>query len=154
MLIKLRPEHADALKALFSVIRSDPSAQSFHPHGFTNEDAARIADYSGRDIYAGYFSERDDICAYGMLRGMDEGYEIPSLGIYVAPGARGTGIARLVMDGLHTFARRDLKAPKIMLKVYSDNLPALNLYQRIGYEFKRSTGREFIGYFSLTPRVK
>lgn len=149
MLKRLRSEHTHALTALFSVIRSDPSAESFHPHEFSSADAARITAYAGRDVYAGYFAGNGDLIAYGMLRGIDEGYQIPSLGIYVAPVARGQGVSRKVMNGLHEFARRDLGATRVMLKVYSDNLPALNLYKRIGYEFGDSRDRELVGYFSL-----
>jgi RimJ/RimL family protein N-acetyltransferase len=149
MLRRLQTEHTLALKELFSIIRSDPSAESFHPHGFSAADAARTAAYTGRDVYAGYFAENGELVAYGMLRGIDEGYQIPSLGIYVAPAARGKGVSSRVMNGLHELARRDLGASKIMLKVYSDNLPALNLYKRIGYKFGDGKNRELVGYFSF-----
>ncbi len=149
MLIRLQPKHTDALKVLFWIVRNDPSARAFHPHGFSDGDAARIAEYSGHDIYAGYFAEDGEIIAYGMLRGIDEGYDIPSLGIYLPPAARGKGISSKVMHGLHEFARQELGASKIMLKVYADNLAALNLYKRIGYEFGASEGRELLGFYSF-----
>ncbi len=149
MLTRLRPQHLDALKALFSVVRADPSAKNFHPHGFSDDDARIIANYPGLDIYAAYFSPSEEIIAYGMLRGVDEGYDIPSLGIYLAPDARGRGVSRQVMDGLHLYARRDLGASKVRLKVYSDNLAALNLYKRVGYQFEVGDSQEMVGYFSL-----
>jgi len=39
-----------------------------------------------------------------MLRGWDEGYETPSLGIAVHPDARGLGLARTFMGFLHAAA--------------------------------------------------
>ena len=149
MLMRLRPEHTDALKSLFSVIRNDTSAAKFHPHDFWEEDAQRFANYTGQDIYAGYFSEANDMIAYGMLRGIDDGFRIPSLGIYVIPDARGRGVSREVMNGLHFMARTELGASKVRLKVYSDNLPALNLYQKMGYQFETGEGDELVGVISL-----
>lgn len=149
MLTRLQPEHSDALMSLFSVIRGDPSAVSFHPHDFKDDDARRVANYSGQDIYAGYIADDNNIVAYGMLRGVDEGFEIPSLGIYVIPQARGRGVSRAVMQGLHSMARLDLGASKVRLKVYSDNLPALKLYEKIGYQFETSESNELVGLISL-----
>ena len=149
MLIRLTSDHYVPLKSLFSVISNDPSAASFHPHSFDDESARAIANYNGADIYAGYFTADGSILAYGLLRGRDEGFEIPSLGIYVAPKARGRGVSREVMTSLHEMARNDLGASKVRLKVYSDNLPALKLYKGIGYKFENQKGRELVGYFSL-----
>lgn len=149
MLKRLTPDHLLPLADLFSVIRNDPSAKSFHPHDFDDESAFAIANYKGGDIYAGYFESEDSISAYGMLRGRDAGFEIPSLGIYVAPQARGRGISQKMMIALHDMARVELGASKVRLKVYADNLPALKLYERLGYEFETKEGREYVGYYTM-----
>jgi ribosomal protein S18 acetylase RimI-like enzyme len=41
------------------------------------------------------------IVGYGMLRGWDEGYSVPSLGILVRAEACGQGIGKLLMEHLH-----------------------------------------------------
>jgi ribosomal protein S18 acetylase RimI-like enzyme len=68
-----------------------------------------------------------------MLRGWDEGYEVPSLGIALHPHAQGQGLAHLFMDFLHVAARRR-GAKKIRLRVYRDNKSAITLYRSLGYE--------------------
>ena len=145
---QLKSGDCGTLKSLFAVVRDDPAAAAFHPHPFTDKQAEVIASYSGQDIYAGYF-DGDKIVAYGMLRGRDEGYEVPSLGIYLSPQARGTGIARKMMEGLHELARTELKASKIMLKVYTDNIKAAALYERMGYEFEPPRNGEAVGFLEL-----
>lgn len=122
------------LKELFGRISSDPAAASFHPHPFTPEEAYRRATYTGRDIYA-VMSFEGQAIGYGMLRGWDEGYAVPSLGIYVVTDYRGSGAARLLMDYLHLTAK--LKgAQAVRLKVYPDNERAFRLYKSLGYQFQ------------------
>jgi [ribosomal protein S18]-alanine N-acetyltransferase len=69
-----------------------------------------------------------------MLRGWDEGYDVPSLGIAVHPESRGQGLGELLMHFLHCAARRK-GAREIMLKVYKENTAAYQLYLRLGYRF-------------------
>ena len=61
----------------------------FHPHPFTTEAARERAAYTGKDLYY-VVIEGDEILGYGMLRGWDEGYEVPSLGIVIHPAHRGS----------------------------------------------------------------
>ncbi len=57
------------------------------------------------------------IVAYGMLRGWDEGYETPSLGIAVHSEWQARGVGRRMMEHLHQVARVR-GAKRIRLKVY------------------------------------
>ena len=97
------------------------------------EQAQKIADYQGRDLYLGLF-ENDVLIGYGMLRGWDANYKIPSLGIYLAPVARGRGLSKKLMTELHNAARAQ-NAPSVRLKVYPHNITAVNLYKSMGYFF-------------------
>ena len=85
-----------------------------------------------------------------MLRGWDEGYAIPSLGIYVAPALRGTGAARLLMQYLHLCAKLS-GATQIRLKVYRGNISATKLYQSLGYVFEKPDDPEaqWVGILTL-----
>jgi ribosomal protein S18 acetylase RimI-like enzyme len=69
-----------------------------------------------------------------MLRGWDEGFEIPSLGIAILPDARGTGLGTALMHYLHAEATRR-GVPKVRLTVHEDNARAVALYRSLGYEF-------------------
>ena len=103
----------------------------FRPHPFTAEEAQRLADYSGGDLYALLADTRGPV-AYGMLRGWDEGYATPSLGIAVRRTAQGRGFGRQMMNHLHAEARRR-GADHVRLRVHPDNVVARRLYESLGY---------------------
>lgn len=132
-IVRLRSIHAPALTELFSRISADVASRHFHPHAFQAEDARRICAHEGEDRYMGVFVDRHCV-AYGMLRGWDEGFDVPSLGIYVDVLARGRGVSTLLMQHLHVVARLS-GAPAVRLKVYPDNTRARALYEGLGYRF-------------------
>jgi ribosomal protein S18 acetylase RimI-like enzyme len=144
---RLGPAYAEALASLFSTIASDATADRFHPHPFTRETATAIANAAGRDLYLGHWVG-GELCGYGMLRGWDAGYAIPSLGIYMVPGARGGGHAQTLMLALHQHALA-AGAKQVRLKVYPDNTPAVRLYERLGYAFDSVENGQRVGIKTL-----
>jgi ribosomal protein S18 acetylase RimI-like enzyme len=118
----------------------------FHPHPFTYENALKIANYDGNDLY--FLQTMDKvIVGYGMLRGWDEGFQVPSLGIIIHPTYRNQGFGKKFIEFLHNQARIKGSA-KIRLKVYRDNTRALRLYKSLGYSFKNNSN-QLIGYYKL-----
>jgi ribosomal protein S18 acetylase RimI-like enzyme len=105
----------------------------FHPHAFTEEFAKALVQYCGKDLYY-LLVDGKTVLAYGILRGWDQGYEIPSLGIVVLPEAQGGKLGELMMHFLHGAARRK-GARQVRLKVYRSNASARNLYRKLGYRF-------------------
>ena len=103
----------------------------FRPHPFTHDEATRITGRSGRDIY-GMLMVDDSPVAYGLLRGWDEGFETPSLGIGVRVDHQGMGLGRLTMEHLHEIARAG-GATTVRLRVHADNARARRLYESFGY---------------------
>ncbi len=69
-----------------------------------------------------------------MLRGWDEGYSIPSLGIAIHPAARELGMGRLLMNFLHVSASRR-GASQVRLRVQNENINAIKMYESYGYIF-------------------
>lgn len=132
----LRADDATALAAFFLGLRNDPSAAHFHPHPFTTEAAERIAQRRGirDDVYYGAFSD-GDLVGYGMLRGWDEGYAIPSFGVAVRSEHRGRGVGRRLLRYAISVAR-DRGSPSIMLKVHPSNAGAKHLYESEGFAFE------------------
>ncbi|MBO9559084.1 MAG: GNAT family N-acetyltransferase [Caulobacter sp.] len=137
----------ELLAAFFGEVAQDPASDRFHPHPFTAEAARRIAEHQGRDLYLGQFLD-GQLVGYGMLRGWDEGYETPSLGIYLSARVRGQGLAKALMEHLHRQARQN-GADRIRLKVYKDNLRAVTLYQGLGYVFVAEEGEQSVGLLDL-----
>jgi ribosomal protein S18 acetylase RimI-like enzyme len=148
----LHPPDAPALEAFFADLVASGSGAVFHPHPLTLAQAEWLCCQQLRNDIDEYRVAVEDgrIVAYGLLRGWAEGYEIPSLGIAVRPCCRGRGIARRFMHLLHDVAR-GRGASTIRLKVYRDNLPALRLYQSLGYELSPHSKTEWLGLLHLRP---
>lgn len=144
----LSRELSPALTVFFEHLAADPASARFHPHPFTPQEAAKRCEYEGRDIYCVLLKD-GAVAAYGMLRGWDEGYAIPSLGIAVDRTYRGCGFGELMMHYLHA-AARDRGAEKILLKVHPDNTRAAALYRKLGYQFQSEMVHEqLVGFLTL-----
>jgi len=143
----LKNTDVDSLSIFFDEIMSNNDNELFCPHPFTKEYAHKICNYSGLDVYCAVFGDKN-ILGYGMLRGWDEGFEIPSLGIAISRSARGIGLGKMFMLFLHSFAKcRGSKY--IRLTVYDKNIIAKNLYNELGYSFKRYDENSAVGILEL-----
>ncbi len=106
----------------------------FSPHQFTVNALSKLAYHPGNDLY--YLMITDDkILGYGFLRGWEEGFEVPSLGIAIHPSAQCGGLGKHFMVFLHDMASQK-GAEKIRLRVRKDNEKAIKLYKRLSYSFK------------------
>jgi [ribosomal protein S18]-alanine N-acetyltransferase len=143
----LAPDLMAQLSAFFRAFAEGPDHAFFHPHPMTDAEAARLCNYAGRDLYYAACAS-GSVLAYGMLRGWDEGYAIPSLGIAIHPEARGRGLARPFMAFLHAAAKAR-GATKIRLTVYNDNQRAVEIYRHLGYQFEAKNERELVGLLEL-----
>jgi glycosyltransferase involved in cell wall biosynthesis len=143
--------HQADLASLFAAIAADPKAKYFHPHPLDAGEAGLRAGYDGRDYYC--LAYLDGVpAAYGMLRGWDEGYAEPSLGLAVAPAYQGRGLGRALTEHLHEVARAR-GATTVRLKVYSENTGARTLYAKLGYAFEASKPGEELGRLRIAwPR--
>lgn len=137
----------EKLACFFELIKNKKEDKFFHPHPFDKTKAEELGRYKGLDLYV-VQTANDQICGYGMLRGWDEGYSTPSLGIIIHPGHRGKGLGEHFMDFLHDQARKK-GAKKIRLKVYPDNKGAKALYIKKGYVFSTLEKGQLTGYAKL-----
>ena len=135
------------LAQFFKDIVAYKDDEYFHPHPFTYEKAKKIATYEGNDLYFLQI-KNNEITGYAMLRGWDEGYEMPSLGIAIHPDFRRHGLGKDFMLFLHEQARAR-GAKKIRLKTYPENIGALNLYQNLGYDFLDREDEQLVGFLEL-----
>jgi ribosomal protein S18 acetylase RimI-like enzyme len=111
----------------------EAASRFFRPHPFTRECLDSLASAPGLDLYY-VLTEGDSIRGYGLLRGWNEGYEVPSLGILIHQSARGLGFGRLLMTFLHTAAFRH-GASRVRLRVHHENYRAIALYRSMKYQF-------------------
>jgi ribosomal protein S18 acetylase RimI-like enzyme len=135
-LIVRKTEASDrkGLALLFSAFVQANYESMFHPHALDVETAYGIASYTGLDYYCCAWDSEMAV-GYGMLRGFDAGYTVPSLGIATHPDFRGIGVARIVIEHLHHTAW-SRGAKTVRLRVYTNNAAARSLYHRLGYTFE------------------
>ena len=148
--VALGPEHAPSLARFFARLQQSNSEEFFHPHPLTTEESIARSYYKGSDFYC-VLLENSEVIGYGMLRGWDEGYAIPSLGIALDHSVRGRGYGRVLMNFLHETARKR-GAAKVRLKVDSRNHPAIELYRSLGYVFEPQSGQDLVGFLDFTQK--
>jgi ribosomal-protein-alanine N-acetyltransferase len=137
---RLKAADVHALADLFEVLAADATAAHYRPHAMTPTVAHNLATYRGDDVYLGAWVD-GALVGYGMLRGWDSGYLVPSLGIYIRPEVRGTGLADRLMTALH--AESAMKgAERVRLRVAPHNTRAKRLYDRCGYQFDGTVERD------------
>ena len=75
----------------------------------------------------------DRLSGFFCLRGLDQGYAMPSFGVYVASSFQGQGLARGALQAAEQWCRQQ-GIPLLMLKVSAYNKRANRLYQSFGFE--------------------
>lgn len=145
---RLTSEFVRPLMNFLHSLEENGDDEFFHPHPFTVDIIETLARQEGRNLYY-IFTEGESIVGYAMLRGWDEGYEIPSLGIVIHPAFRRAGLGQLFINFLHVVARRR-GSKKVRLRVCIHNEKAIQLYKKMGYQFQSTPDEGYIvAYFSL-----
>jgi ribosomal protein S18 acetylase RimI-like enzyme len=127
----------------FFFLNNKDSYYFFHPHKLNWNTLKHIVKKSKKNFYSILLDE-NIICGYGILRGWDEMYEIPSLGIIIDKNYRGKGISIFLMNELHKIVKEN-GANKVRLTVLKENKPAISLYKKIGYDINELDENTLIG---------
>lgn len=144
---QLEAQMAPALEDFFHALREAGDEAFFNPHPLTGPEAEARAGYRGQDLYY-VIIEGGSILGYGFLRGWDEGYPVPSLGIAVHPARRGGGLGRMFMHVLHEAARQR-GASRVRLTVDQRNVAARSLYEDLGYVMEPGGDGQLVGVLTL-----
>jgi ribosomal protein S18 acetylase RimI-like enzyme len=133
----------------------EESVRFFHPHAF---DAGQVAGLlseaeAGTVAAFGAFTSLEpmDLLGYVWLWGL--GGEVPSLGICVGAPYRGLGLGRALMERAVAEART-LRKPKIHLSVVKANLPALALYESLGFRVTGDAPDDLAPSYSMELRLE
>jgi len=143
---EIAPRDASALAAFFRRNDVPEVTTGFDPFPLTAEEAERIASEPRKDRYYAAFLD-DRIVGMAMLRGWDEGYEVPSFGVVVDHRYQRCGIGGVLTD--HAIAQaKELGCPRVRLSVYGRNEQAQRMYGVRGFvetsreTVERADGRE------------
>lgn len=148
-LVRLSPYWQKGLKLFLQDLKDGGDEIFFSPHATDDISISKISNHNGKDLYY-LIVEGKRVLGYGLLRGWDEGYTIPSLGVAIHPSARGIGLGKLFMDFLHMLALRR-GANKVRLRVNRKNERAIGLYKSLGYAFEDDVKQTeyFVGFKNL-----
>ena len=136
-IIILTKEYIDDLNKF--LVKNDSSF--FTPHKYTKD--ILINNICSIDKY--YLMIKSDIIiGYGMLRGYEEGYDIPSLGIMIDKDYRGKGYSKKMINFLENETYKT--SEKIRLTVFKKNKIAISLYKSMGYVFEDDNEKSLIGF--------
>ena len=138
-----------ALSEFLLSLRNGEDDAFFHPHATDVETIRKIIANRRRDDYL-LLVGGGKVFGYGLLRGWDAGYEIPSLGLAIHASVRSAGFGRALMHYLHAIARHK-GAKKVRLRVHKDNAQAIRLYQSLDYKLEQDGSQPdyLIGFKSL-----
>jgi GNAT superfamily N-acetyltransferase len=146
----LSPRHEVGLSDLFCALSANGDGNFFYPHPLTPEEARRLCRYVGLDQYF-VATINGRILGYGMLRGWDKGYAIPSLGLATHPDARSQGLSEFLMRELIQQAR-NRGATQIRLNADASRLRLINFLVRHGFVFSPFKQGRLLGMLDLQRR--
>lgn len=144
LLRALCPEDEPALSALFTANDSPAVTRWFDPFPLTRATAGKLTRHSGRDLYWGVWAN-DEMVAFAMVRGWDEGHEHRAYGYLVDHRHRrrgiGTAMTTLVVEELLRRGESEVRA-----RVHDDNEASLRMLMASGFrELDRREGRVILG---------
>ena len=135
------PRHPDA-----ALLIRELSAELAAAYDFADDGSGAFAPADVRVPRSAFLVARlgDRPVGCGALRPLDEGDGPTSTAeikrMYVAPAARGRGVARAILDRLEA-AARDFGYARVILETGNRQLAAIRLYGRSGYERVPCYGR-------------
>jgi len=128
----LLPEHCPGLARLLEDNDREEITGHFHPFPMTRETAERLCLGHFKDRY--YIAFLDGVTVgLVMLRGWDEGYEVPSFGVFIDYRYHGRGLGRLLTEYAIVEAKQ-MGCAKVRLTLYESNVRGWRLYTSLGFQ--------------------
>jgi len=124
-------EHASTLAKALANEKSD-YLKYFTPFEFSLQSITNIFTQMVKDKFFGIFVN-EIIVGFYILRGLDEGYDIPSYGVWISSKFSNKGLSKLTLYHAFSFCRIN-SISKLMLKVHPENTTAKKLYESLGFE--------------------
>lgn len=110
----------------------DEVTRFFHPFPMTSSTAAVLLQTGRRDLFFG-MEVGDSLVAFSMLRGWDDGFDIPSFGIVVDFYQQRRGLGRRLTEWTLRWADQ-IGCAMVRLTSYLENQTACRLYTSLGFK--------------------
>jgi len=144
----IKPTDAPALSYLLSA-DAQGDRQYFVPFDTAPESLSTRLASARRDCYWGIF-EGTRLVGMFMARGLDEGFAIPSFGVYIAQSFSRRGLSKLALQ--YTISWCLLNGiTDLMLSVHPDNVYARRVYEAAGFEFTNQSSK--LGHWIYIKRL-
>jgi RimJ/RimL family protein N-acetyltransferase len=123
---------SDASLLSDTILREEPEYfKHFTPFEFSIESLTLILSKAKKDKYFGIFCS-EELAGFYMLRGFDDGFEIPAYGVWISSKFSNKGLSKLTLYHAFSFCKiNNIKT--LMLKVHPDNKIAKSLYESLGF---------------------
>jgi RimJ/RimL family protein N-acetyltransferase len=128
---RITSNQSDELSYLLSGSEKEYSYY-FIPFSFDSETIRKVLSKVIKDQFYGIYIENELIGFY-MLRGFDEGYEVPSYGVWISEKYSNKGLSTFTLNHAITFCKMN-SIKKLMLKVHPDNIRAKHIYEKHGFK--------------------
>ena len=118
----IRPLESIDAPALSALISAQPPAYIRFFYAFGSDEAAlaELLASAKLDLYSGVFWQGEIIGVF-MLRGWDEGYDVPSFGVLIDDKYRGGAVMRLTLDAAKLICRLS-GTKRLMAKIHPENV--------------------------------
>ena len=133
MSLLIRPLQIDDAATLSIWLRAQPPAYArfFRPFGYDEASIATALAQTGQDIFTGLFWDQQ-LVGFFMLRGWNEGYEVPAFGILIDERYRGYGLEMAALDTAKVICRLR-NVSRLMIKMHPDNISAKGVARKTGF---------------------
>jgi RimJ/RimL family protein N-acetyltransferase len=129
-IVRMVVNEAHDLAVLFH--SADPEySKYFTPFSFDEETLRNMLLTAVKDQFFS-IKVNNRLSGFYMLRGFDEGYQIPSYGVWIAPEYAGCGLAKLSLQHAICFCKVN-RVKKLMLKVAQENTIPKKIYEDFGF---------------------
>jgi RimJ/RimL family protein N-acetyltransferase len=133
MSLLIRPLQIDDAATLSIWLRAQPPAYArfFRPFGYDEASIAAALAQTGQDIFTSLFWDQQ-LVGFFMLRGWNEGYEVPAFGILIDERYRGYGLEMAALDTAKVICRLR-NVSRLMIKMHPDNISAKGVARKTGF---------------------
>ena len=128
---ELTPDHSLTLSKRLSSESKEYLIHFIPFADYSEEFIKKILSEKKLDKYFGLFIN-DDLIGFYMLRGFNDGYEIPSYGVWISSQYANRGLSTFTLYHAFSFCRLN-QIKTLMLKVHPDNIIAKHLYEKLGF---------------------